>query len=61
MMISQHTWLTKLFGYDLMVEYRPGKLNIVADMLSHRDKDRALVWALSKPLFDIYDALRANL
>jgi hypothetical protein len=25
--ISQHTWVSKLFGYDIEIEYRPGKLN----------------------------------
>jgi hypothetical protein len=24
--IPQHTWVNKLFGYDISVEYRPGKL-----------------------------------
>lgn len=28
-----------LFGYDFIVEYRPGKLNGVADALSRRDED----------------------
>lgn len=28
--IPQHTWVTKLFGYDITVEYKPGKLNTVA-------------------------------
>lgn len=60
-MISQHTWLTKLFGYDNMVGYRPRKLNTIADTLPQHDEDRASVRALSEPLFDIYDALRADL
>jgi hypothetical protein len=32
--IPQHTWVSKLFGYDFSVEYRQGKLNVVADALS---------------------------
>jgi hypothetical protein len=59
--IPQHTWVTKLFGYDLSVEYRPGKLNTVADALSRCDEDEPAVRALSAPLFDIYDTLRAEL
>ena len=63
MMIPQHTWVTKLFGYDLSVEYRPGKLNTVADALSRRDMDSSTVaaCALSEPSFAIYDVLRAEI
>jgi hypothetical protein len=39
MTIPQHTWVTKLFGYDLTVEYHAGKLNTMADALSHRDSN----------------------
>jgi len=58
--IPQHTWVSKLFGYDLTVEYRPGKLNTIADALSRRDEEAA-VMALSGPLFTDFDTLRAEL
>ena len=58
--IPQHTWVSKLFGYDLTVEYRAGKLNTVADALSRRDEEAAAL-ALSGPLFTDYDTLRAEL
>ena len=32
--VPQHQWVSKLFGFDFSVEYRPGKLNTVADALS---------------------------
>jgi hypothetical protein len=35
--IPQHQWISKLFGYDFKVEYKPGRLNTVADALSRRD------------------------
>jgi hypothetical protein len=35
--VPQHQWLSKLFGFDFTVEYRPGRLNTVADALSRRD------------------------
>jgi hypothetical protein len=60
--VPQHQWLSKLFGFDFAAEYRPGRLNSVADALSRRDEDasdtpRAL--AISGPTFDFLDELRA--
>jgi hypothetical protein len=49
--MPQHTWVSKLFGYSFRVEYKSGRLNAVADALSHRDEDefQALVHAISRP------------
>ncbi|KAJ3690866.1 hypothetical protein LUZ61_020030 [Rhynchospora tenuis] len=55
--IPQHTWVSKLFGFDFQVEYRPGKANTVADALSRRNEEPTL-HALSSPSFSFYDALR---
>ncbi|KAK1679834.1 hypothetical protein QYE76_040682 [Lolium multiflorum] len=38
--VPQHRWISKLF--DFTVEYRPGRLNTVADALSRRDIDDAV-------------------
>jgi hypothetical protein len=35
----QQQWITKLLGYDFVVEYKKGQDNIVADALSWRDED----------------------
>jgi len=59
--IPQHTWVTKLFGYDLDVVYQPGKQNGAADALSRRDEETLSVFALSTVSFGIFDALRAEL
>ena len=32
--IPQHTWVSKLLGYDFTVEFKPGSQNVVADALS---------------------------
>ena len=37
--VPQHQWISKLFGFDFTVEYRPGRLNTVADALSRRDAE----------------------
>lgn len=34
----QQKWVTKLMGYDFMVEYKKGKENVVADALSSKEK-----------------------
>jgi hypothetical protein len=56
--IPQHTWVSKLFGYDFSVEYRQGKLNVVVDALSRRTEDSMAANVLSSPTFDLYDQLR---
>lgn len=53
--------MSKLFGYDLSVEYRLGKLNVYADALSRRDEEAPAVCALSGPEFQLFDTLRAEL
>jgi hypothetical protein len=54
--IPQHAWVIKLFGYDIEVEYRPGKMNGAADALSRRDEEPAV--ALSTPTLEVFDTLR---
>jgi hypothetical protein len=56
--IPQHTWVSKLFGYDLTVVYRQGKLNGAADALSRQEEDPAAVHAISSPTFELFDKLR---
>jgi hypothetical protein len=55
--IPQHAWVSKLFGYDLTVEYRASKLNGVADELSRREEDGAAVHAISVQTFMLFDTL----
>jgi len=57
--VPQHQWISKLFGFDFSVEYRPGRLNIVADALS-RQHDQQLC-ALSSPSFQLFEELRTEL
>jgi hypothetical protein len=49
--------VSKLFGYDLAVEYRPGKLNGVADVLSRRADEVATINAISAPTFELFEDL----
>jgi hypothetical protein len=59
--ISQHTWVSKLFGYDFSVEYRQGKLNAVADALSRCHKEILGMHTISSPSFTVFDSLRNEL
>lgn len=34
--LQQENWLVKLMAYDFVIEYKQGKENIVADLLSHQ-------------------------
>jgi hypothetical protein len=53
--IPQHHWVSKLLGYDFLVEFRPGKLNIVVDALSRQEEDHGLLMlmVLSGPSFEL--------
>jgi hypothetical protein len=59
--VPQHQWISKLFGYDFAVEYRPGRLNVVADALSRREPETLELSALSGPTFAFYNDLRDEL
>jgi hypothetical protein len=59
--VPQHQWVSKLFGYDFAVEYRPGCLNVVADALSRRENGDEQLSALTGPSFKLFDDLRQEL
>jgi hypothetical protein len=56
--IPQHTWVSKLFGYNLAVEYRLRKLNRAADALSRRETELLSIHSISAPSFQLFDTLR---
>jgi hypothetical protein len=56
--IPQTQWISKLFGYDFCVEYKPGKLNTVADTLSTRDNEEVCIHSISTPTFQLYNQIR---
>ncbi|XP_019158364.1 PREDICTED: uncharacterized protein LOC109155092 [Ipomoea nil] len=57
----QQHWMSKLLGFDFKVEYKPGRLNVVADALSRRDEEPSTLFSISCPrtslLQDIQDEL----
>jgi hypothetical protein len=56
--IPQHAWVSKLFGYQFTIEFKPGKQNTAADALSRRDEEGSTIFALSLPNFDFFDQFR---
>jgi hypothetical protein len=56
--IPQHAWVSKLFGYQFTVEFKPGRQNTAADALSRRDEEGPLVHSLFIPTFDLFDQFR---
>jgi hypothetical protein len=54
-MILQHACVSKLFGYQFSVEFKPRWQNAAADALSCHDEEPALVHALSVTNFDLFD------
>jgi hypothetical protein len=58
--IPQHAWVSKLFGYQLKVEFKLGRQNTAADALSRRDEEGPLVHSLSIPTFDLFDQFRVE-
>jgi hypothetical protein len=59
--VPQHQWISKLFGFDFTVEYRPGRLNTVVDALSQREQEDTALAAMSGPTFQLYADLRTEL
>jgi hypothetical protein len=59
--IPQHQWICKLFGFDFRVEFRPGRLNTVANALSRRDTEELGLAALSSPSFKLFNELRQEI
>lgn len=57
-MIHQRQWVSKLFGYNFTVEYRPGRLNTVADALYRRNTEHASTCALFESSFSLFNDLR---
>lgn len=61
----QQHWISKLLGFDFKVEYKSGKMNIVADALSRQNEDNPLtISAISIPQLtwesEIKEAIRAD-
>jgi hypothetical protein len=55
--IPQHNWVSKLFGYQFSMEFKPGRQNAAVDTLSRRNEDLPSVCTLSLPALELYNQL----
>ena len=57
---TQQKWLSKLIGYDFVVEFRAGRENLVVVALSRQEDTtkKGTLWAISKPLVNWVDQLK---
>jgi hypothetical protein len=58
--IPQHAWVSKLFGYQFSVEFKPGRQNVTADALSRWHEDDVVVYTLSILNFALLDEFRVE-
>lgn len=54
--LAQRRWITKLLGYNFLVEYKKGKENVVADALSRQGEE-----SMDVPTSDLFSVEGANL
>lgn len=59
---EQQTFLCKLLGFQYVIEYKPGKDNVVADSLSRVMEEpiqkEGSIMSLSTPVLDLIEELR---
>ncbi|GAU40605.1 hypothetical protein TSUD_28110 [Trifolium subterraneum] len=58
---EQHTYLSKLLGYDYSIQYKAGKTNVVADALSRTTEGPGTHLSFSIPHFIFLDHLKQSL
>ena len=57
---GQHTWLTKLMGYDYEINYKKGRENVVADALSRVNSSELMFMAISTISSDLMQQIQST-
>ena len=56
--LGQHSWLTKLMGYDYDISYKKRKENIIADALLRVHTGELLVMAVSSVFTELMEGYK---
>jgi hypothetical protein len=56
--IPQHTYVSKLFGYNFQVVFQPEKHNMAADALSRHEEEIATMHTIFVTTFQLFEAFR---
>lgn len=57
---SQHTWLAKLMAYHYEIQYKQGKLNVVADALTRHSSIEVTLMALHNVFSNLFQRVQAT-